>query len=493
MSRHSNRALIVIPFLLLIGSPHARSAQDEPWFPPEVFANRRARLAAELRAPMIVPGEYLVRAGGVGKQDPNFWYLTGVQSPFAILVIVPGGMERREVLFLPERFQFAGAQFPIDDERFRTASWNRPLARLAPGNDAIRATAIAEVAPIDDFTTMLPDLLGDVPTVYVAGDTRELYAPPGLPRPLTYRQQFTRSLAASLRDVHIENLTPAIERMRLVKDSFEIAALRRAAAISATGMIEGMRATRPGLRDLAVAGVMEAVWKREGAPRTSFGPIVSSGPASLTLYTLRAEAYDFGDRIMQAGDLLFADYGAAEFQMYTSDLCRTWPVSGRFTTDQRRYYEMVLEAQDSALAHIRPGVMMLEVIHAAARVFQRYGLEPYEDIDRMGEDRVWGIMPSPTYWLRRGGSLTDYSGARGIGVRDLGHHIGLEALDSRDYTRPLAPGMVFTVEPKLYIPDENIAIMIEDMILVTDNGYENLSAAAPRRVEDIERIMTNGR
>ena len=492
MSRHSNRALIVIP-LLLLGSPLALLAQDEPWFPPEVFANRRARLAVEIGAPMIVPGEYLVRTGGAGKQDPNFWYLTGVQSPFAILVILPGGADPREILFLPERSQFAGAQYPIDDERFRAASWNLPLTRLAPGNDAISATGIGEIAPIDDFATMLPDLLGDASTVYFASDTRTLYVPPGFPRSLTYRQQFAHGLAAILSTVQIEDLTPAIEQMRLVKDSYEIAALRRAAAISATGMIEAMRATRPGLRDLAIAGVMEAVWKREGAPRTSFGPIVSSGPASLTLYTLRAEAYDFGDRIMQAGDLLFVDYGAAEFQMYTSDLCRTWPVSGRFTADQRRYYEMVLEAQDSALARIRPGVMMLEVIRAAARVFQRYGLEPFEDIDRMGEDRVWGIMPSPTYWLRRGGSVTDYSGARGTGVRDLGHHIGLEALDSRDYTRPLVPGMVFTVEPKLYIPDENIAIMIEDMILVTDAGYENLSAAAPRRVEDIERLMTSGR
>ena len=108
----------------------------------------------------------------------------------------------------------------------------------------------------------------------------------------------------------------------------------------------------------------------------------------------------------------------------------------------------------------------------------------------MGEEKVWGVMPSPTYWLARGGALTDYSGARGTGVRDLGHHIGLEALDSRDYSMPLMPGMVFTVEPKLYIPELGIAIMIEDMILVTEEGYENLSAGAPKRVDEIERLMS---
>ena len=186
---------------------------------------------------------------------------------------------------------------------------------------------------------------------------------------------------------------------------------------------------------------------------------------------------------------MFIDYGAAEYQMYTSDICRTFPVSGRFTDEQREYYEIVLEAQKAALARIEPGVMMIDVIRAAAQVFKDHGLEQFENIDRMGEDRVWGILPSPTYWLAQGGTLTDYSGASGTGVRDLGHHIGLEALDSRDYAQPLAVGMVFTVEPKLYIPAKGIAIMIEDMILVTQDGYENLSAGAPREVGEIEMIM----
>jgi Xaa-Pro aminopeptidase len=281
--------------------------------------------------------------------------------------------------------------------------------------------------------------------------------------------------------------------MRLVKDENEIAALREAARISVEGLLEAMRAIRPGMNDLELAGLMEYVWKRERSPRTSFGPIVSSGAAAVSLYTLKAENYNSTDRVMQDGELVFIDYGAAEFKTYTSDVCRTFPVSGRFTDEQRRYYEIVLEAQEAALATIRPGVMMLEVVKAAAQVFRDRGLEQYEDIDRMGEDRVWGILPSPTYWLARGGGMTDYSGSRGTGVRDLGHHIGLEALDSRDYSVPLTPGMVFTVEPKLYIPEQGIAIMIEDMVVVTEDGYENLSAGAPREVEEIERVMGGGR
>ena len=132
---------------------------------------------------------------------------------------------------------------------------------------------------------------------------------------------------------------------------------------------------------------------------------------------------------------------------------------------------------------IRPGVMMVDVIKAAASVFLRHGLERYEDVRVMGADRVWGIMPSPTHYLARDAGIVRYS-PLGAGVRDLGHHIGLEVQDSRDYSRPLEAGMVVTIEPKIYIPELTLAIMIEDMILVTRDGHENLSSGAPKRAEE---------
>ncbi len=268
--------------------------------------------------------------------------------------------------------------------------------------------------------------------------------------------------------------------------------MRTAARISGLGMIEGMRGTRAGMNDRELAGLMEYVWKREGSTRSAFPPIVSSGDHAMTFFTLLREHYNAVDRVMKDGDLVFVDYGAAEYRTYTTDLCRTWPVSGRFSPEQRKYYDIVLEAQEAAIAAIRPGVMMLEVIKAAARVFQRHGLEQYEDIATMGSDRVWGIMPSPTHYLTRDAGIVRYN-SFGRGVRDLGHHIGLEVQDSRDYSAPLAPGMVVTIEPKIYIPELDISIMIEDMILVTESGHENLSSAVPKRADDIERIMAEGR
>ena len=472
--------------LLCCGFPAVLAAQSDVAFPPEVYAGRRERLMQQVGGgAVVVPGAYLIANGGHDKQDPTFWYLTGVESPYAILVIAPATEgRRREALFLPDAFQFAGAQYPMADAQFRRAPWNLPIRRLSPGPAAARATGVSETYPLSEFATRLRQLVASSDTAYVPmGAT--LFAPPGVAAPLSFARQFAESLKALLPGRVSADVTPLVAKMRLIKDQHEIAALRQAAEISAASFREVLEALKPGMNDLEIAGLMEYVWKREGSPRAAFGPIVSSGSSAVSLFTLKSENYNSTDRVMHSGELVFIDYGAAEYHTYASDVCRTYPVSGRFTEEQRKYYEMVLEAQEAAIAAVRPGVTMLEVIRAAARVYQKHGLEQFEDVERMGVDRVWGVMPSPTHYLARNGGLTAYS-ALGTGVRDLGHHIGLEATDGRDYSQPLAPGMVFTIEPKLYIPEKGIAIMIEDMILVTSTGHENLSAAAPKTVEDIE-------
>ena len=466
------------------------AAQSDVAFPAHVYEGRRARLATRLDAPIIVPSEYMIRHGGEKKQEPNFFYLTGVESPYALLYMEPDGAGgSREVLFLPTHREFAGAQYSFQDPRLLDSAWNRLIRRLEPGPAAVASTGVDETAALDDFLTRITALTRGAPIVYFAKEDASLYAPPGLNPPRTLRQQLEASIADALGAPELADATPAIERMRVVKDDYEIDALRRAAEISAEGLIEAMRRIEPGMNDLEVAGIMEWAWKRGGSPRTAFPPIVASGPDAVSLFTLRSENYNSVDRVMQDGDLVFIDYGAAEWAMYGSDICRTFPVSGRFTDEQERLYEIVLEAQRAAIAQVRPGATVLDVIRAAASVFQDHGLEANEDIERMGAERVWGLMPSPTHYLTEGKGLTRYTAVAGLGVRDIGHHVGLEATDGRDYTTPLEPGMVFTVEPKLYAPELDIAIMIEDVILVTRDGHENLSASAPRTVADIERIM----
>jgi len=473
-----------------LSAPAALAAQSDVAFPPEVYAARRVRLVETLQAPIIVPSEYMIQHGGEKKQDPNFFYLTGVESPYAILVIGPDGSGGvHEALFLPAHRQFAGAQYSFQDERLLGSAWNRLIRRLEPGAEAEAATGIEDTYSLDDFTTRLASFTSGASEVYFAKEGGALYSPPGLSAPLTLRQQFEASVSDALGGRALQDATPAIERMRVIKDAYEIDALRRAAEISADGLIEAMRRIEPGMNDLEVAGIMEWTWKAGGSPRAAFPPIVASGPDAVSLFTIRSENYNSVNRVMQDGDFVFIDYGAAEWAMYGSDVCRTFPVSGRFTAEQRRIYEIVLEAQEAAIAQVRPGATILDVIRAAAQVYQDHGLEANEDIDRMGVERVWGLMPSPTHYLTQGKGLTQYTAVAGLGVRDIGHHVGLEATDGRDYTTPLEPGMVFTVEPKLYAPDLDIAIMIEDVILVTESGYENLSAKAPRTVRDIERVM----
>lgn len=469
------------------------AAQSDVAFPAEVYAARRARLVAQLGAPIIVPGEYMIRHGGEKKQEPNFFYLTGVESPYAVLYMEPDGEGGvRDVLFLPDHREFAGAQYSFQDPRLVDSAWNRLIRRLEPGAAAEASTGVDATYPLDDFANRLAMMTRDAGTVYFAREPGTLYAPPGLTPPTTVRQQFEASVSEVLGGRILEDATPAIERMRVIKDRWEIDALRRAAEISAEGLIEAMRRIEPGMNDLEVAGIMEWAWKRGGSPRTAFPPIVASGPDAVSLFTIRSENYNSVDRTMEDGDLVFIDYGAAEWAMYGSDICRTFPVSGRFTDQQRRLYEIVLEAQHAAIAQVRPGASILDAIRAAAQVFQDHGLEANEDIDTMGAERVWGLMPSPTHYLTRGQGLTQYTAVAGLGVRDIGHHVGLEATDGRDYTTPLEPGMVFSIEPKLYAPDFDIAIMIEDVILVTEDGFENLSESAPRSVDEIERIMGGG-
>jgi len=495
------RRTLLASVIVAITSAGAR-AQSDMAFPPAVHAARRAALARLTgEATIVIPGRYMISPGDeLIKQDPTFWYLTGVESPFAVLVMVPesgasgssiNGRRWRSILFLPEPVQFAGGQFPMADPRFRQARWNRPKGRLSPGPESAAAIGVDLTFPIDSLVPRLKELAQGTTLLY-APTEGAMYTPPGLGEVLPFGDAFTARVAALFPGVELRNVTPLVAGLRLVKDSLEIAALRQAAHVAGLGMIEMMRAARPGLNDREIAGLMEYVWKREGSPRASFPPIVSSGRNAMTLFTLQREHYNAVDRVMKAGELLFVDYGAAEWMMYGSDLCRTVPVSGTFTSEQRRYYNIVLEAQEAAIAAIRPGAMMVDVIKRAAEVFQRHGLQPNEDIERMGADHVWGLMPSPTHYLTRNSGTTRYSAA-GFGVRDLGHSIGLEATDGRDWSRPLVAGMVVTVEPKIYIPDLQIAIMIEDEILVTPTGHENLSAHVPKRAEDVERTMAEGR
>jgi len=437
------------------------AAQSNVAFAPEVYATHRANLINEIGdGAAIIPSRHLVGevSWGAIRMDPDFWYLTGIETVYSVLVV----SKDRTAVFVPDEQQFRSGQFPrqfptADFDGFRGARWNRPGDWIiTPDAKGRERSGINEIYPLAELEERLDDLLGDASAVYLPLDDSELYAPPGFAPPVTVAQQMVGAYGEHLSGREIGDLKPVLNGLRAVKDEHEIAALRRAADISAKGLVAAMRQVRPGMNDLEVAGLMEYVWKQEGSPRGAFEIIVKSG-TKMQFY-----------------------YGAAEFMTYTSDLCRTFPVSGKFTDEQRKYYDIVDEARAASIAKIKPGVMLLDVVKAAAEVFQKHGLEQYEDIEAMGADKVWGMMPSPTHYLTRDAGMVR-------GVRALGHFIGLDVAERFDSTRPLEAGMVFTVEPKIYIPEKNISIMIEDMVVVTEDGVDVMSDGVPTSSAEIER------
>jgi Xaa-Pro aminopeptidase len=245
-----------------------------------------------------------------------------------------------------------------------------------------------------------------------------------------------------------------IARLRMVKSPSEIALLRRATAETIAAHQAAWNRLRPGLYEYQLAATLSAAYFDRGCERNAYPPIVASGPNSVILH------YWANRRQMESSDLVVIDAGA-ECASYAADLTRTLPVSRRFTPRQRQIYQIVLDAQKAAIAAAKPGMRLLgtepDSLNGVARAhLARFDLEKYY-------------------------------------LHPIGHHVGLEVHDPVDPDLKLQPGMVVTIEPGIYIAEENLGIRIEDMILITPSGAEVLSAALPRELDDIERLLAPNR
>jgi len=250
---------------------------------------------------------------------------------------------------------------------------------------------------------------------------------------------------------------PLMAELRPSKDPEELARLRRASAITAEGVVAAMGAVRPGMREDSLQAVLERAFRARGALSTSFPSIVASGANALELH------YSRNDSTMEAGELVLVDVGA-EYAGYAGDVTRTFPVSGRFTDRQRSLYDLVLETQRAAIDAVRPGVTI-------------------DELNRIARAAMAAAS----------GDLCGERGCEPYFIHGLAHHLGLDVHDPGIPGRPLAPGMVITIEPGLYLPDEGIGIRIEDDVLVTPEGHEILSGAAPKAAEAVEDRIAAGR
>ena len=432
-----------------------------------MFADRRRRLMDALgadspgaSAALFAAGHERTRNGDVDypfRQDSTFFYLSGFEEPDAVAVLRPGHDEPF-VLFVR----------PHDPDQ---AVWVGP--RVGVDGAVERYGANAAFA-IDELREKLPELLAGIETLHFA-----LGADDALGR--FVGELVERRRAGAQRGakpiLRVADPTPLVDRLRVIKSDDEVASLRRAIEVTGAGMEAAMRATRPGMHEYEVQAVLEAEWRRLGSPRDGFPSIVASGPHTTTLH------YTSNRRRLEPGDLLLLDVGA-EWDYYSADVTRTYPVDGAYTPEQRAVYDIVLEAQRRGIEAVAPGARFHEAHDAALRVIVQ-GLIDLEvitgDVDQAIETNSYRpyFVHSTSHWL-------------GLDVHDAGaYRVGEESVR-------LEPGMVLTVEPGIYLNPEaapvpealrDIGVRIEDDVLVTAEGRDVLSAGIPSDPAAVEELV----
>ena len=388
------------------------------------------------------------------RHDSYFYYMSGFPEPDAVIALVADPDGDRHVLFCREK----------DQER---EIWDG----FRYGPDAAREIfGFDEAHPIDELDGLLPDLAADRPA---------LYTPLGLFAPWDHkisnllnevRKRIRTGVAAP---EEIVDVRQAIDTLRLVKDEHEIALMRRAATISASAHRRAMDRTRAGWHEYQVEAELAHEFLRSGAQAVAYPSIVAGGPNACVLH------YRENSRQLQDGELLLIDAGC-EYQGYASDITRTFPVNGRFSGPQKAVYEVVLAAQLACLDAVRPGADF----HGYHKTAERVLAQGYIDIGlcRGSLDEVLDTGAYKQFYMHR-----------------AGHWLGMDVHDAGLYqvkgaSQKLVPGMVLTVEPGTYIrpadnvPDDfwDIGIRIEDDVLVTATGIENLTLGAPKSVAEVE-------
>ena len=369
--------------------------------------------------------------------DPGFYYLTGIATASAALAFSAAAGKPTEALFLPESDPAA--------ERWTGKVLAAGGLTRSADPDEVRqkssaATGVPSIAPYHQLDAALARSLRGADLLYVdfgqddgASRAAEAFAERTLRR---YPYLQARHGGRLLGD------------LRRVKDAGEIRRMRQAAAVTDEAQRAILRYLAPGLAEYEVQALVECVFKCRAALQLAFASIVGSGPNSCVLH------YERNDRRMRRGEVVVCDIGARK-EFYCADVTRTYPVSGRFTRRQAKIYGIVLEAQAAAIEAARPGALVRDLHEKATQVIAKAGFAKQF-------------------------------------FHGTGHYLGLEAHDAGSVEKPLEPGVVLTVEPGIYLADENLGVRIEDDVLITAQGAEVLTAA-PKAVAEIEHALAEKR
>ncbi|HUI55515.1 MAG TPA: aminopeptidase P N-terminal domain-containing protein [Bryobacteraceae bacterium] len=455
--------------LLSLAAPLAAQPVFTNVFPPEEFAARRARVMDKIGDGVAIvlgatepPGEMPLR------QNNQFHYVCGVVEPRAILVI--DGKTKQSTLFLNPRNQQ------------RENSMYGP--GLYPGDEAVKATGIEAVLPRTDFKAMVDGFAQEGRTIYTpfraevlgsisSGDPDRLWTA-NKNDPFDGRTSREQAFIAHLKEVaphsEIKNLDPILDQMRGIKSPREIEVIREATRIAGLGIMEAMRDTRPGMHEYELQADSEFVFKKYGAFGASYFALIGAGKN--TYYT----HYHRNTARLDDGDLVQFDY-APDYKNYQSDVTRVWPANGKFTPWQKEYYNIYLKLYRAVMTSIKVHMAPVDVIKDAVAKMDAI-MASYQFTD----DKIKAAATAFVENYRRQAS----SGRGG-----LGHTVGMEVHDRPMPTPTLEPGEIFTIEPEMRINDLHLGLRLEDMLLITDTGYENLSGFVPIEVGDIEKLMAD--
>ncbi|KHD88486.1 MAG: aminopeptidase P [Bdellovibrio sp. ArHS] len=434
----------------------------KPTFDMNVFAERRRKVGQEIQGGALIVASHPehIRNHDVHfayRQDSNLFYLTGWEEPESILIYRPG-LKPETVMFVRRR----------DPER---ETWDG--FRYGP-EGCESEFKIDKAYPIDEFSKVAPQLLKEVDRIYY-----RLFKNPEVDHQmqgvLESVKQMQGRTGYGLLSIH--DADTLLGELRLVKSEYELTQLREACEISAQGHLAAMRFTRPGVTERQVQAVLAHHYFMKGSAREGYNHIVASGNAATTLH------YNFNDQICKDGDLLLIDSGA-EYNYYTGDITRTYPVNGKFTDEQARVYEGVLKVQKQIIDFVKPGIV-------------------FKDLHEMGTSLLTDLMLELGLLSGRKEDLIQALAQKKYYPHGIGHWLGMDVHDAGLYfkkgePRPIEANMCFTIEPGLYIPAEDtsapqkyrgIGIRIEDNIRVTSTGSENMTSSVPKEITDIEKVV----
>lgn len=462
---------------LLIGAIMLSSAmsQHAPYFttdfPPEEFAGRRLRVAEAIgeQAVALVQGAAMPPGYTRFRQSNEFYYLCGVEVPHAYLLI--NGATKRTHLYLPHtnegRERMEGPML----------SAGRPdLVRTITGVDAVYGTDL-----LGEHLARL-GWTGGATTVYTpfqpaegASMSRDLavrVTGDHMADPFDGRPSRVGMLIGKLQErfpmFGVKDLSPTLDELRTIKSERELALIRKATRLSGLAMMEGMRSTEPGVWEYEIDAAAKYIFYRNGAQGEAYYSLVASGPNSLIGH------YNAGRRRMEAGDLLLFDF-APDVGYYMSDLTRMIPVGGSFTPGQRELYSFYLVCYTAILDAIGPGKTASDVFAKAVPVMEKE-LKARSFSKQLYADACSRFVEG----FRRRSDR--YGGS-------LGHWTGMATHDVGPRDPTYVPGMVFTIEPSLRVPEENINIRLEDLIIIIPSGREVVSAFVPMEMDEIESLM----